>query len=243
MTEFNIKLAEIPIKVHSIHEQVRDICRDYMTDEPAEIELTITQEEIDQTRQESYANDIYEGREPVNYKDRYLETISLLRMTANTLMNHGVLLFHGSAIAVDGKVYLFTAKSGTGKTTHSRLWLKNIPGAYILNGDKPFLLFKEDGIFVCGNPWQGKEDYGRNEILPLAAICILERDETNHIEPITYKEAFEVLTFQSHKPPQDGRMVSYMKMLGRLSMLPLYRLGCNMEDEAALVSYNGMVKP
>ena len=242
MTEFNIKLSGFPIKVNSIYESTRNFCRDYLTDEPAEIELTLTQEEIEQTRQASYATDIYEGREPVNYSSPYLETLSLLRMAANELLNHGVLLFHGSAVAVDGRVYLFTAKSGTGKTTHSRLWLKNIPGAHILNGDKPFLLFRDEGIFVCGNPWQGKEDYGKNEILPLASLCILERDETNHILPITYKEAFDVLIFQSHKPPQDSRMLSYLKLLGRLSSVPLYRLFCNMEDEAALISYNGMVK-
>ena len=241
MTEFNIKLAGFPIRVHAIHESTKNFCHDYLTDEPSETVLTITQEEIDRTRRESVAGDIFEGREPVSHRDRYLETLTLLRMAADALLDHGVLLFHGSVTAVDGKAYLFTAKSGTGKTTHSGLWLKNIPGAYILNGDKPFLLFKDDGIFACGNPWQGKENYGRNEILPLAAICILERDETNHIEPVTFKEAFEVLAFQSHKPPQDGRMVSYINLLGRICSLPLYRLGCNMDDEAAFVSYRGMV--
>ena len=242
MTDFTIRLARLPIRVRSIFESTKEFCRDYLTDESAEIELVITPDEIDKARQIAREDDIYEGRVPLNYRDSYIETIALLRMSAETLIPHGVLLFHGSVVAVDGKAYLFTAKSGTGKTTHSRLWLKNIPGAHILNGDKPFMLFNDDGIFVCGSPWMGKEHYGRNEILPLAGIAILERDTFNHIESITYKEALPVLTFQSHKPPQDDRMVEYIKLIGRLSSVPLYRLGCNMEDEAALVSYRGMAK-
>ena len=242
MIEFSIKLAEIPIKVRSAYSYARYFCRDYITQEQTQFEVTITPEEIEKTRAECYANCIREGKETFNHTDLYLESLALLHLVADAFFEYDILLFHGSAVALDGKAYLFAARSGVGKTTHSKLWLKNIPGAYILNGDKPFLLFKPDGIYVCGNPWRGKECYGRNEILPLAGICILERALENHIESISYRDAFEVLTFQSHKPPQDARLVTFMKLLGRLSSIPLYRMGCNMEDEAALVSFRGMVK-
>ena len=103
-------------------------------------------------------------------------------LTAARLIDFDVLLFHGSVVAVDGQAFLFTAKSGTGKTTHTRLWLKQIPGCHVLNGDKPLLLFRNDGIYACGTPWQGKENYGTNEILPLKSICLFNRDIKNHKE-------------------------------------------------------------
>ena len=240
--EFSIKLAGIPIGVHPFFLSTKEFCRHYLTEEPPLFEVAITMEKIEKIRTDAIACDLQEGRKPRDYADDYLETLVLLESVADEFLSRNILLFHGSAVAVEGKAYLFTAKSGVGKTTHTRLWLNNIPGAHVLNGDKPFLLFQEDGVYACGNPWRGKEGFGRNEILPLAGICLLERDGSNHIESISYREAFPVLSFQSHKPPQDERMVAYLKLLSRLSSVPLYRLGCNMENEAAWVSYKGMVE-
>ena len=243
MIEFNIKLAEIPLRVCAFYEGTREFCREYLTSEPAGTELRMTRAEIEQTRRDSRACDIREGRSPVEHTDEYLETVALLRLAAAALLPKGVLLFHGVAVALNGRAYLFTAKSGTGKTTHARLWLKTISGAYILNGDKPLLRFGDNEVCVCGTPWQGKEDYGRNETLPLAGICLLERAARNRIEPIPYKTAFEALAFQSHRPAQNSDMVAYLKLLGRLAAVPIYRLGCNMEDEAAQMACRELVRP
>lgn len=144
---------------------------------------------------------------------------------------------------MDGKAYLFTAPSGTGKTTHTMLWLKQLPQAYVLNGDKPFLKVKPDGkILACGVPWRGKEKYGRNEILPLAAICILERSPDNHIQEITPEEASDTLIRQIHLPQGPLNRLKTIQMLDRISReVKLYKLGCNMEPEAAQVSIRAMI--
>ena len=240
--EFSIKLAGIPIRVHALFRSTKEFCRYYLTEEPPLFEVTITMERIKKIRMDAIVCDLQGGRKPQNYTDNYLETLVLLEFVADEFLSRNILLFHGSAVAVDRKAYLFTAKSGVGKTTHTKLWLNNIPGTHVLNGDKPFLLFHEDDVYACGSPWRGKEGFGRNEMLPLAGICLLERDNSNHIESISYQEALSVLLFQSHKPAQDARMVTYLKLLSRLSSVPLYRLGCNMENEAAWVSYKGMAE-
>jgi len=183
-----------------------------------------------------------EGRTPAEHADSYLETLALAEVVLKKLISYGVILFHGAVMAVDGKAYLFTAKSGTGKTTHCKLWLENIPNCHILNGDKPLLLFKDGKVYACGSPWMGKEKYGVNEILPLEAICLLYRDKENHTEAIAVKDCFDSLVHQCHIPSGSGVMLTVFNMLKKLPDISFYRLGCNMKAEAAFVSYNAMVK-
>ena len=240
MTDFTIRLADIPIRVSAIYGSTKDFCGDYLTDGTPQITLRIQPEDIDRARKDSRNSDLLEGREPGIYSDSFLETVALHRKAADALFAHNVLLFHGSVVAVDGRCYMFTAKSGTGKTTHAGLWLKNIPGSHIVNGDKPLLLFRDDGVYACGSPWRGKEGWGTNEIIPLAAVCVLERAEDNHIEEISFGEALQSLVNQSHRPPRNSDIGGYIRLIQRLSGVGLYRLGCNMEDEAALVSYRVM---
>lgn len=242
MVSFQIKLAEISMKINSLYHSTMKFCNEYLTEENPSFEITITQCDINEERTRSDRNCVREGREVVHYSDSYLETLALYRKIVERLIDFDVLLFHGSVAAVDGQAYLFTAKSGTGKTTHTRLWLKNIPNCHVLNGDKPLLLFRNDRVYACGTPWQGKENYGTNEILPLKAICILERSEKNHIEQISFKTAFAALLTQSYHPDGSTGLIQSMQLLKHLDNIKLYSLKCNMEDEAAFISYKGMVE-
>ena len=157
------------------------------------------------------------------------------------LLERDVLLFHGCVMACEGRAYLFTAPSGTGKTTHCRLWLDRFPGSHVLNGDKPLLRIEEERVFACGTPWQGKERYGCNEILPLEAICFLERDTVNHIAPVSFHDAFPALLAQTHRPAGGAAMLKTLALLEKLGQRTrLYRLGCNREPEAAELSFTTM---
>ena len=149
---------------------------------------------------------------------------------------------HGAVVAVDGQAYLFTAKSGTGKTTHTRLWMQQFDDrAVMVNGDKPLLHVTNTGVTVYGTPWDGKEHLSRNIACPLKAVCILTRSETNHIERISPKEALTMLCQQSYRPAQPAALRKTLALVDLLSSsVPLYKLGCNMEPEAALVAYHGM---
>ncbi len=152
------------------------------------------------------------------------------------------LLMHGAVVAVDGQAYLFTAKSGTGKTTHTRLWMQQFGDrAVMVNGDKPLLHVTNTGVTVYGTPWDGKEHLSTNMACPLRAVCILTRNEINHIECITKKEALPMLCQQIHRPEDPAALAKMLALVDRLgSSVPLYRLGCNMKPEAAQVAYHGM---
>lgn len=241
MPTFAIKLADIPIRIKCLYESTETFCEEFRTEETPAFTVEINVADILNEREIAKEQDIRDGIQPQPYSDEYLETIALYRNLADPLLHRNCLIFHGAAVAVNGHAYLFTAKSGTGKTTHAKLWLKNVQHSYILNGDKPLIKIGNGSIMLCGTLWRGKENYGINEILPLKAICVLERDKKNHIEQISASEAFPILYQQSHHCGGFDEMEKTLELLESIAQgVQLYRLGCNMEDEAALVSCSAM---
>ena len=173
----------------------------------------------------------------------YHESTCILRVIADTVVHRGCFLMHAAVIAVDGVAYAFTAKSGTGKSTHLRLWMEMLGDrAFVLNGDKPFLRLFEDGtVRAYGTPWCGKEGWQRNTSLPLGGICFLERDVTNHIRPLAANEAVERIFSQLLKPSTAAGLAATLDMADRvLAGVPLWLLGCNISPEAAETSYKAM---
>ena len=157
------------------------------------------------------------------------------------MTEYNVLLFHASAIALDGTGYLFTAKSGTGKSTHARLWRETFGArAVMVNDDKPLLKFDGDSILICGTPWDGKHRLSANLSVPLNAVCLLSRGETNRIEPVSASEAFPFLLQQTYRPDTPEHTARTLSLVNRLSHSRVFRLFCNMDPDAARVSYEGM---
>lgn len=239
---FRIALAGQVIGVSALYEQTRTFCKNYLTDAPASFEVAVTPADIAYERQRSARADELEGAAVREHADPYLETLAVYRKLAQLLVQDDILLMHGAVVAVDGQAYLFTAKSGTGKTTHTRLWMQQFGDrAVMVNGDKPLLHITSEGVTVYGTPWDGKEHLSTNTSCPLKALCILTRSETNHIERISKKEALPMLCQQSYRPAQPAALRKTLALVDLLSSsVPLYRLGCNMEPEAALVAYHGM---
>lgn len=239
---FRIALAGQVIGVSALYEQTRTFCKNYLTDAPTSFEVAVTPADIAYERQRSARADELEGAAVREHADPYLETLAVYRKLAQLLVQDDILLMHGAVVAVDGQAYLFTAKSGTGKTTHTRLWMRQFGDrAVMVNGDKPLLHITSEGVTVYGTPWDGKEHLSTNTSCPLKALCILTRSETNHIERISKKEALPMLCQQSYRPCSPIGAQKMLALVDRLgSSVPLYRLGCNMEPEAALVAYHGM---
>ena len=239
---FRIALAGQVIGVSALYEQTRTFCKNYLTDAPPSFEVAVTPADIAYERQRSARADELEGAAVREHADPYLETLAVYRKLAQLLVQDDILLMHGAVVAVDGQAYLFTAKSGTGKTTHTRLWMRQFGDrAVMVNGDKPLLHITSEGVTVYGTPWDGKEHLSTNTSCPLKALCILTRSETNHIERISKKEALPMLCQQSYRPCSPIGAQKMLALVDRLgSSVPLYRLGCNMEPEAALVAYHGM---
>lgn len=239
--EFCTELADTVFQVTALFEDTKRFCGDYLSQKAPQYVITVTERDIDFERQRANQKQ-KEGFPPVVYSDSYLETLALYRKMAEQLVQEDVILMHGAVVAVDDRAYLFTAKSGTGKTTHIRRWLEAFGSrAVVVNGDKPLLRIKDCGVTVYGTPWDGKEHLSRNIALPLKAVCILERSEQNRIERISKKEATPMLLQQLHRPAAPAALAKALALTDRLgSSTALYRLGCNMEPEAALVAYNGM---
>lgn len=236
------KIAGHSIQINSIYNDVQRMCEKYTTIEPQKFCISINREDIIFEAAKSEAEDKKEGIPIRNFSNEYLETLAVYRKIAELLIEEDVLLFHGSVIAVDGQAYLFTAKSGVGKSTHTRLWRELFGDrAVIVNDDKPLLHITEKGIIAYGTPWDGKHHLSSNISVPLKAICILKRDTINHITKIDKSKAYNMLIQQSYRSCNMKRMEKTLKLIDLLSAkAELYELCCNMDMEAAKVAYEGM---
>ena len=183
-----------------------------------------------------------EGIPTRHFSDCYLETLAVYRKIAEQMIAYNTILFHSSAIAVDGTAYLFTAKSGTGKSTHTRLWKEYFSErAIMINDDKPLIQVNQNKILVHGTPWDGKHHLSNNISVPLKAICILNRGAENTICRITKSEAYPVLLQQTYRPTNAEKMQKVFMLLDRIcEKLLIYRLICNKNPDAVITAYNGM---
>lgn len=235
------KIAGKVVEVTSIYAEVHEYCADYQTDEPADYSVITTQADIDFEREKSAHEDEIEGIPIRQFTDSYLEELAVYRKIAEIMLDFDTVLFHGSVVAVDDVGYLFTAKSGTGKSTHTRLWREYFgERAVMVNDDKP-LLHIADTVTAYGTPYNGKHRLGTNTSVPLKAICILTRSADNHIEPITREQAYTMLLQQVYRPADMLKITKTLELVDRLAdSVKLYRLGCNMDISAAQVAYEGM---
>lgn len=153
------------------------------------------------------------------------------------------MLLHSSAVMMDGRAYLFSATSGTGKSTHTALWRSTFgeDRAQIINDDKPAIRL-EDGVwYAYGTPWSGKATTSLNVRVPIAGICMLRRGEENKIEPFTGPKAvFEIMdqTLRLKNGEYRSRLLQVVDQL--VEKVPVYKLYCNMDPEAARLSYGVM---
>lgn len=235
------KIADKVVEVNSIYDEVHEYCSDYQTDDQADYSVTTTQADIDFEREKSAREDEVEGIPVRHFSDSYLEELAVYRKIAEKMLDYDTFLFHGSVVAVDGIGYLFTAKSGTGKSTHTRLWREYFGDrAVMVNDDKP-LLHIADTVTVYGTPYNGKHRLGTNTSIPLKAICILTQSAENHIEAITREQAYTMLLQQVYRPADMLKMAKTLELVdGFADSVKLYKLGCNMDISAAKIAYEGM---
>ncbi len=234
-------IADRCIRVCSLYQSVHTLCRAYRSEGVPEMEVTTDRTDIEYERVKSARRDAAENRKAYPFSDEVLETLAVCRKIAEKMPLDDTFLFHASAVAVDGQAYLFTAPSGTGKSTHARLW-RDMLGerAVMVNDDKPFLSIRRDGTAaVYGSPWDGKHRLSSNTSAPVRAICLLERSEENRIREITKSEAMPVMLQQTYRPLDPTALAKTLSLIERMKVR-FFRLGCNMDPEAARLSYNTM---
>lgn len=240
--EFRIRLAEKVIGITSLYPAIYDMCRDYLTEAAADFEIAVTPEDIRYEREKSAREDVRRGRKAESFSEPYLETLAVYRKIAERLPEDGIVLFHGSCLSVDGVGYLFTARSGAGKSTHARLWRQLLgERAVMVNDDKPLLKISENRVLAFGTPWDGKHRLSRNMSVPLKAICSLSQSPENHLVRVESAALLPMLLQQVYRPRDREAMAKTLLLIDRLAAaVELYQLGCNMELEAARLSYEGM---
>lgn len=241
-TPFCIKLAGVVIRIEPIYAYIQAYCKEYLTNESECFTIRIEETDISYERERAQKDAEKELAEAIEYSDAYLETLAVYRKIAEKLLQFNVILFHGSVIAVDGVAYLFTAKSGTGKSTHTSLWRTYFGDrAVMVNDDKPLLEITKTGILAHGTPWNGKHRLSTNIAVPLKAICILTRGVENHIQEIKPSDAYAMLLQQTYRPADRNNLIQTLQLIDKLTnQMKFFKLACNMELQAAEVAYLGM---
>ena len=152
-------------------------------------------------------------------------------------------MLHSSAVVYKDRAYLFSAPSGTGKSTHTGIWQRVFgkEKTYILNDDKPVIRMIDGQVYVFGTPWIGKTDQNRNVGVLLQGICFINRAEENHINKIDTKTAIYKILNQTIRPDGADKMTQLLDVLDRvIQKSAVYEMGCNMTDDAAITAFNGM---
>ncbi|MCR5652865.1 MAG: hypothetical protein K6F88_03600 [Ruminococcus sp.] len=232
---FNYKIADIVFSADINYRYTFENMQDYRADkdEIPEFALEVTEADIENERVLS----------PYDVPAYVLEFTALYRKYIYIVMDrYDAFFFHCSAICVDNQAIMFTAQSGTGKSTHRNIWIKNFGDRVtVINDDKP-IVRKIDGVFyVYGTPWKGKEGFGENIRVPAKALCFLSRAEQNSIGPIDTISIVSKMLNQTVRPSQPELMGKLLDLIdGFLNQVDCYDLRVNMNDDAAVVAYNGI---
>ena len=228
-----VEVAGIAYKLHTHYNDNLRQLEDYISTKEPVCDVCIAEDNIRKEKECLYRLYKYPPSEAT------MEMYALRNMVSDSLVDYNCFRIHGAAFAVDGKGYIFTADSGTGKTTHMRLWLKNLQNAYVVNGDQPIVKVGQ-GVMVCGSPWCGKEGLNTNTAVPLKAIIIMERSAENSIDEISMKEALIEIIRQVYKPLDASKMIKTLHLLSLLDgKIKFYRFKFNnFADDAFSVAYS-----
>ena len=227
------KIAGLRVGYEPRYEMLKSRSEKYICDEPADFSIEIKDSFfVDKP-------DYYSG-----YSDESLEYLWMGTGFNLKLLEYNGMFLHSSTVVVDGKAYSFSAPCGTGKSTHTGLWLKYLGDkAYIINDDKAAYRRIDGKYYVFGTPFSGKNEINVNTSAVLAGICFVERAEENSIERIPMDDAVSLIISQTVRPTSPQRTEMMCDFINELIKdIPIYRLKCNMELDAAKLSYETMSK-
>lgn len=227
------KIADLNIEINTKYKKTAQLLADYLTDASTfDFHIEVEQSDIDRLMAEGGS-------------DYLCESCMINTLVCREILdNYDGLFFHSSALMLDGNAYLFSAPSGTGKSTHTALWRKHFGDRVtMINDDKP-IIRKKDGVFyVYGTPWMGKSNIGANISAPLKAVFLLERDSKNFTEKVSAGKVFPKLleaTLISKKQSRMGRILELYDEI--FSAVDLYSLHCTISDDAVMAAYNAICK-
>lgn len=226
---FHLQLAEHCFTIDNHFKYLENICRDYMVDKPGEL-ISISEEEI-----------MLEQTDGGQWPAGYLESLAAYRKICERLLFRDVLLFHCSALEFGHKGYLFTAPSGTGKSTHTRLWREHFGDQVrMINDDKPLLHIAPEEVRVYGTPFAGKEGLQENSSAPVKGIVVLHQSGENCIRKLSFQEAYPLLLNQTYRTKDSTGLLKTLELVQELAKLPVYSLGCTISMEAVELAFHSL---
>lgn len=221
-----IKIADTVFEIDNKYSYWEKFVTEYLTDEEPEHYISLDKDFL------------IKANETSAFPVGYTEFLEVYREICDYIVDKDGTLMHGAVISFDGSAYMFTAPSGTGKTTHIRQWRKLYGKRVgIVNGDKPIIRLIDGKFMVYGTPWCGKEHYNRNTKAPLEGIVLISRGEENVIEQIEPGEINMFLLSQVYFPADAEKRLQVLDFADKLfSTVPLYHLKCNISTDAARVA-------
>ncbi len=234
MNEIIVKMADLKIKIKSNYHYMEEFCKDYIIDHNEyDFEVMVDDEAIMKMKQE------------LAFSDEYSESLAIYESIANKLIDYHGFVMHGACIKYQDIGLMFCAPSGTGKSTHIKLWKQYFKDEVdIINGDKPIVRIFDDSIKIYGTPYCGKEGWHKNQSAKLNAICIIKQSKENKIRKLNAKEALIPLFSQIYISKEDEMSaLKSMELFDTLlHRIPVYELSCDISFDAVLTCFKGLME-
>lgn len=227
-----LQIADLLVELVGAHPDTEHAAVAYQTATEGDADITIT------------AADPIPFALPPNTPPAVADYCRVSAVLARKLFRHGAAMLHAAAVVVNGYAYLFSATSGTGKSTHAALWLKRLPNAYLLNDDKPVLRVADGIVYAYGAPWAGKHNLQTNERVPLGGICFLFQGKTDRITQLSAADA--ALHLYAHTARRGANAAETDALLTLLDTIvrttPIFGMQCTPTDHAAEVAVSAMLR-
>lgn len=230
----NYCFADVVFSITFCDEAIAPFFKDYLTDSAAEASVVVTGEDVKNNLA------VFDTTSP-----RWAEVLLIhKRVSTYLLENKDGFLFHSSSIKVGDKAVIFTAKSGTGKSTQARHWKECFDGEVTyVNDDKPFIRLVDGTFYVYGSPWNGKHRLGANVKAPVGAVCFLFRGDVDRVEKISSFEAIPLFLNQTLGFCEDENRLKVLSLLDKLlKSVKTYKIYCTDTKESAKIIRKGLEK-
>lgn len=230
------KIADITMSISPMYEYTKNILFEFLsTDDKAVVDFdipTITKEEIEHEHKVA--------KEKVT--DAVCESVAILRKICEKILSYNGFFFHCSCLEIDGRAVIFTGKSGTGKSTHAKLWREFFKDRVsMINDDKPLIRKVDENFYVCGTPWKGKHRIGYDKCAKISAIYVLHQAKENRCEKKDTISALSSMLSQTVIPNDKSSMSSLLSLLSDvIKSIPIYDLYCDISEDAVKTAYKNL---
>ena len=239
---FRLSIADTNIEVICHDRTVFKQCKGYLSNFTTP-DIVVSASISEMKEMASCLPPITEFREGVSTTRFYgdIESTIIQQRIADKMPFFDSILMHGSVVSLDNQAYMFSASSGVGKTTRTKLFLDNYADAIVVNGDKPIIKITDTQAIACGTPWCGKEGWNTNTMVPLKAIFLLERaekEEENSIKELSLGKAFPFLLQQTYHPDDPAAMKKTLQLLKALDgKVKIYKFRSTPTKESVRLAY------